>query len=111
MKHGIIATLEDVEIAGSTAFTPVHLGRSCMRILRTLLQKHVPEMIPDEGFAPRIKLFMGCGGDPIVRLHAQTSMVQEQLGALNISSVSLRPRNHEGAVQLPPSTLVIPLDD
>ena len=33
MKHGgIIATLEDVEMAGSTAFTPVHLGLSCMRI-------------------------------------------------------------------------------
>ena len=111
MKYGIIATLEDVKIAGNTAFTPVHLGRSCMRILRTLLLKHVPEMIQDEGFAPRIKLFLGCGGDPIVRFRAQTLMVQEPLGALNISSVSLRPRNQEGALMPPPSTLVIHLDD
>ena len=111
MKYGIIATLEDVKIAGNTAFTPVHLGRSCMRILRTLLQKHIPEMIQDEGFSPRIKLFLGCGGDPVVSFQAQTSMVQEPQGALNISSVSLRPRNQEVAVKPPPSTLVIHLDD
>ena len=111
MKYGIFTTLEDVEIEGNTTFMPVHLGKSCMRILRTLLQKHVPEMIQDEGFLPRIKLFLGCGGDPVIRFRAQTSMVQETLGALNISSVSLRLRNQEGAVKPPPSTLVIHPDD
>ena len=101
MKYGIIATLEDVEFAGNVAFIPVHLGKSCMRILHTLLQKHVPEMILDEGFAHCIRIFLGCGGDPVVCFRAQTSMVQEPLGALNISSVSLRPRNQEGALKPP----------
>ena len=42
-KYGMVATLEDVEFAGNVAFAPVHVGRSCMRILQALLQTHVPK--------------------------------------------------------------------
>ena len=98
-----------MEVAGNTAFSPVHLGLSCTRILRNLLQKHVPETLTDEGYSPRVKLFEGCGGGPIVRLRAQTGQGQKQLGALNISSVSFRPRVQGVAAQH--STLVINLDD
>ena len=98
-----------MEVAGNTAFSPVHLGLSCTRILRNLLQKHVPETLTDEGYSPRVKLFEGCGGGPMVRLRARTDQGQEQLGALNISTVSFRPRVQLDAAQR--GTLVVNLDD
>ena len=42
-KFGMVATLEDVEFAGNLAFAPVHVGQSCMMMLRALLRKHVPK--------------------------------------------------------------------
>ena len=108
-QGGIIAILGDVEVAGNTAFSPVHLGLGCSRTLRNLLQRHVPETIVDEGYSPRVELFEGCGGRPMVRLRARTGQGQEQLGALNIATVSFRPRVQLEASQR--TIQVINLDD
>ena len=108
-QGGIIAILGDAEVAGDTAFSPVHLGLGCSRTLRKLLQKHVPETIVDEGYSPRVDLFQGCGGRPMVRLRARTGQGEEQLGALNIATVNFRPRAQLEASQS--STQVINLYD
>ena len=63
----------------------------------------------DEGYSPRVILFEGCGEGPMVRLRAQTDQGQEQLKALNISTVSFRPRVQGDAAQR--DTLVVNLDD
>ena len=96
-------------MAGNTAFSPVHLGLGRSRALRNLLQKHVPESVVDEGYSPRVKLFKGCGGGPMVKLRARTDQGLEQFRALNISTVSLRPRAQLDAAQH--GTPVINLDD
>ena len=61
-KDRMLATLEDIDFPGNVAFAPVHVGRSCMRILRALLQKHVSEVVQDDGLSPRIRISLGCGG-------------------------------------------------
>ena len=63
----------------------------------------------DEGYSPRVELFEGCGGRPMVRLRARTGQGEEQLGALNIATVSFRPRVQLEAAQR--TTQVINLDD
>ena len=109
MKEGRIIALGDAEVDESTAFSPVHLGHGCSRLIRNLLQKYVPETLAEEDYSPRVILFEGCSGGPLVRLRARTGKGQEQLGALNISTVSLRPVVQGVAAQH--STLVINLDD
>ena len=104
----MLAIIGDVEVAGNAAFCPVHLGLGRSRALRTLLQKHVPETVVEEGYSPRVKLFEGCGEGPMVQLRARTDQGLEQFGALNISTVSLRPRAQLDPTQR--STPVLSLD-
>ena len=91
-KYGMVATMENVQFAGHAAFSPIHVGRSSMRILWALLHRNVPEVLKDGGLFPRICIFLGCEGDHVIKFRAQSSLTQESIGALNNGSVSLRLR-------------------
>ena len=109
MKEGRIIALGDKEVDKSTAFSPVDLGHDGSRLIRNLLRKFVPETLAKEDYSPRVILFEGCSGGPLLRLRARTGKGQEQLGALNISTFTLRPVVQGVAAQH--DALVINLDD
>ena len=70
MKEGRIITLGDAQVDESTAFMPVDLGHGSSRLIRNLLRKYVPETLVGEDVAPRVTLFKGCSGGPLLRLRA-----------------------------------------
>ena len=109
MKEGRIITLGDAEVDESTALMPVDLGHGSSRLIRNLLRKYVPETLVGEDVAPRVTLFEGCSGSPLLRLKPRTNKGQEQLGSLKVSTITLRPVVQGVVAQ--EGALVINLDD
>ena len=70
-KFGLVAMLEDVQFSQHAAFSPVHIGKSSVK----LLHKNIPEILKDKGLAPRMRIFMGCDLDPLLRNRAKASLM------------------------------------
>ena len=77
--------------------------------LWNLLRKYVPETLAEEDYCPRVILFEGCSGGPLLRLRPRTNKGQEQLGSLKVSTITLQPVVRGVVAQ--EGALVINLDD
>ena len=109
IKEERTITLGDTEVDGTTAFTPIDLGHGSSKLFRDLLQKHIPVTLTGKDDCPRVTLFKGCDGGPLLKLRPRTSKGQEQLGSLKVSTITLRPMVRGVVAQ--EGALVINLDD